>query len=61
MGGVDPFWGGVDLQRGCFSVKMHVKTKELHSYEGVGGVRRKILYVDPPMLSTDGESYGVLS
>ena len=22
MGGVHPLWGGVDLQHGCFSVKM---------------------------------------
>ena len=29
VGGVDPFKGGVDLRHGHFSVKMHVKTKEL--------------------------------
>ena len=28
IGGVDPL-GGVDLQRGHFSVKMYVKTKDL--------------------------------
>ena len=39
--------GGVDLQRGCFSVKMYVKMKELGP---MGGVLQKILYVDPPML-----------
>ena len=27
-GGADP-WGGADLRRGRFSVKMYVKTKEL--------------------------------
>ena len=43
-----PFWKGVDLRCGGFSVKMYVKMKELGSVGG-GGVRRKILYVDPPM------------
>ena len=28
-GSEDPFWGGFGLQRGHFSVKMYVKTKEL--------------------------------
>ena len=36
MGGVDPLWGGMDPQHGCFSVKMYVKMKELGP---VGGVR----------------------
>ena len=47
VGGVDPL-GGVDLRWGCFSVKMYAKTKELRL---VGGrvVRRKFLYVDPPL------------
>ena len=48
MGGVDPFWWGVDLRCRPFSVKMYVKTKELGPM-GEGGVRRKILYVDSPM------------
>ena len=34
VGGVDPL-GGVGLQRGCFSVKMYVKTKELGPVGGV--------------------------
>ena len=29
MGGMDPFWGGIGLLCGCFSVKMDAKTKEL--------------------------------
>ena len=39
-------FGGVDLQHGHFLVKMNVKMKESGP---VGGVRRKILDVDPPM------------
>ena len=35
-GGVDPFWRGLDLRHGRFSVKMYVKTKELGP---VGGGR----------------------
>ena len=45
--GVDPL-GGLDLRRGRFSIKMHAKTKELGPVGG--GVRRKFLYVDPPLV-----------
>ena len=29
LGGRGPVWGVLDLRHGSFSVKMHVKTKEL--------------------------------
>ena len=41
---MDPFWGDGPLTWALF---MHVKTKELGPVGG--GVRRKNLYVDPPM------------
>ena len=37
----------MDLRHGHFLVKMYVKTKELGPVGG--GIRQKILYVDPPM------------
>ena len=40
---------GMDLQHGCFLVKIHVKKKELGP---MGGVRQNILNVDPPMHGT---------
>ena len=43
-GGVDPS-GGMDLRRGCFSVQMYVRTKELCP---VGRVDRACP-LDPPM------------
>ena len=45
-GGLDPFLGWHGPPTRCFLVKMYVKMKELGP---VGGVHRKILYVDPPM------------
>ena len=45
-GGRGPVLGGMGLKCGRFSVKMFVKTKELGP---MGGVCRKILFVDPPM------------
>ena len=48
-GGVDPFWGGFGPQRGHFSVKMYVKTKELGP---VGGGMRRHAPLDPPMRET---------
>ena len=35
-GGAPSHWGGADLQRGCFSVKTYVKTKELDPVGGGG-------------------------
>ena len=49
VGGVDPFWGAWTSDEAAFSVKMYVKMKELDPVGGRGGVRRKILHVDPPM------------
>ena len=46
-GGVHPLGGGVDLRRGCFSVKMYAKTKELGPMGG--GVRLAHPSLDPPM------------
>ena len=40
--------GGVDLRRGCFSVKMYAKTKELGP---IGGGVRPVRPPDPPMQS----------
>ena len=40
-------WGGADLRRGYFSVKMYVKVKELGP---VGGVRR----ARPPRSASGG-------
>ena len=41
--------GGIDLRCRHFLVKMYAKTKHLGCVEG-GWMRRKNLYVDPPML-----------
>ena len=51
VGGLDPFWGGggMDLQHGHFLVKIYVKTKEWVPWGG--GLRRKILYVDSPIIT----------
>ena len=35
VGGVDPFWRGMDFCQRCFSVKMYVKTKELGPVGGI--------------------------
>ena len=35
IGGCGPIWGAVDLQQGCFSVKMYVKMKELGPVGGM--------------------------
>ena len=45
VGGMDPF-RGVDLRRGCFLVKIHVKRKEL----GPVGGRRWAHPLDQPMI-----------
>ena len=45
VGGCGPIMGGMDLQRGHFSLKMYAKTKELGP---VGGRARPL---DPPMYS----------
>ena len=45
-GDVDPFWGGFDLQRGHFSVKMYAKMKEL----GPVGAHVPACPLDPPMI-----------
>ena len=45
--GRGPVRGDVDFQRRCFLLKMYVKMKELGPLGR--GVRRKFLYVDPPM------------
>ena len=46
VGGRAPIRGGVDLQCGCFLVKMYVKTKELGP---IGGACTWHTPLDPPM------------
>ena len=51
--------GGANLRHRCFSVKTYVKTKEFGPIGGGGGVRRKLLYVDPPLDWKDSEHSAV--
>ena len=43
--------GGANLRHRHFSVKTYVKMKEFGPVGGGGGARRKLLYVDPPLVT----------